>query len=40
MLKSELDILRQLDHPNVMKIFETYEDDNNIYIVTEYVFID
>lgn len=33
---SEINILRKLDHPNIMKIFEFYEDDENFYLISEY----
>ena len=33
----EVDILRSLDHPNIVKYFETYEDENYIHIVMEYI---
>ena len=26
----------QLDHPSVIKLYEVYEDDNNMYLVLEY----
>jgi len=39
MLSAELSILLQLDHPNVLKVFEWYQgtgdDENALYIVTE-----
>ena len=35
-MKDEIDILWQLDHPNVVKYHETYEDKNKIYLVMEY----
>jgi calcium-dependent protein kinase len=31
----EFHLLKQLDHPNVMKVYEAYEDVQNIFIVTE-----
>eukprot|EP00347_Sterkiella_histriomuscorum_P015455 403356964 len=31
------DILRQLDHPNIIKLFEIYEDSRNFYLVQELV---
>ncbi|KAM3146719.1 Protein kinase domain containing protein [Paramecium bursaria] len=34
-LKEEVEILRNLDHPNIIKIFEFYQDSRNFYIVTE-----
>lgn len=33
--KSEIQILSQLDHPNIIKLYETFEDSRNIYLVTE-----
>lgn len=32
---NEIEILKKLDHPNIIKIYETYEDENNYYVVTE-----
>ena len=37
LLKSEVNILSNLDHPNIVKYFGTFEDDNNIHIVMEYL---
>lgn len=33
--EAELSILRKLDHPNIMKIFEVFEDNVNYFLVTE-----
>jgi calcium-dependent protein kinase len=33
----EVKILIDLDHPNIVKYFETYEDDHYIHIVMEYI---
>ncbi|CAK88109.1 unnamed protein product (macronuclear) [Paramecium tetraurelia] len=33
--KREIDILRAMDHPNIIKLYETYEDQRNVYLVTE-----
>lgn len=33
----EVKILKELDHPNIMKIYEYYQDSQNIYIVSEYL---
>lgn len=33
----EIDILKDLDHPNVLKVFEYFLDDDRLYIVTEFV---
>ena len=35
-LKMELEILASLDHPNIIKFFEYYQDNKNFYIVMEY----
>jgi len=32
---NEIDTLRSLDHPNIVKVFEYFEDERNFYIVTE-----
>lgn len=29
-------MLQAIDHPNVLKIYECYEDENCFYIVTEF----
>ena len=33
----EVAILNKLDHPNIVKYFETYDDRQHIYLVMEYV---
>jgi len=33
--KSEIEILRNVDHPNIIKLYETFEDKTNIYLVME-----
>ena len=35
-LKNELSILRESDHPNIIKVYETYEDETSVHIVMEY----
>jgi len=35
MLRHEIALLRKVDHPNVIQLFETYEDQDNIYLVLE-----
>ncbi|KAH0486820.1 MAG: hypothetical protein KVP17_001111 [Porospora cf. gigantea B] len=35
-INAEIEILKELDHPNIIKILDTYEDYNNVYIVMEY----
>ena len=37
LLKSEVNILSNLDHPNILKYFGTFEDENFIHIVMEYL---
>lgn len=31
----EIDIMRQLDHPNIVRLFEVYQDEKRFYLVTE-----
>ena len=35
-LGSEVHILNQLDHPNIVKYYEVYEDKKSLYLVMEY----
>lgn len=32
---NEIEILKRLDHPNIIKIYETFEDKDNYYVITE-----
>lgn len=34
---NEIEILKDMDHPNIMKIFEYFLSKNHIYIVSEYL---
>lgn len=34
-LKYEIDILKNLDHPNIVRLYEVFEDKHYIYLVTE-----
>jgi len=34
-LKMEIDIMKLLDHPNICKLYESFEDHRNIYLVME-----
>lgn len=34
-IMNEFNLLKALDHPNVMKIYEAFEDNDFIYLVTE-----
>lgn len=36
LLKRELEILKTLDHPNIVKFYETYQDDKFFHLVMEY----
>ena len=32
---NEIEILKRMDHPNIIRLYETFEDDLNIYLVFE-----
>lgn len=34
-LLEELELLKEIDHPNILKILEHYEDDQHHFFVTE-----
>ena len=34
-LKREVNILKNLNHPNIVQLFEVFEDDKNIFLVME-----
>lgn len=34
---NEISILRKLDHPNIVKIYEYFEDSKRFYIITEHI---
>ena len=36
-IKEEVGILTKLDHPNIVKYYETYIDEKYIYLVMEYI---
>lgn len=36
MIKNEIAIMKLVDHPNIVKLFEFFEDDESFYIITEY----
>jgi len=36
-IMEEVAILHTLDHPNIVKYFETYDDNKYIYLVMEYI---
>ncbi len=33
--QAEISILRKLDHPNILKLYEIFSDDKRFYLVTE-----
>jgi serine/threonine protein kinase len=33
MFQNEIEALRKLDHPNIIKLFEIYEDETSFYLV-------
>ena len=35
-IRNEISVLKRLDHPNIMKIYEFYEDKENMYLITEF----
>ncbi|CAE7627238.1 CPK8 [Symbiodinium pilosum] len=36
-IEQEILIMRQIDHPNIVRLFEWYEDGNRIYLVLDYL---
>ena len=36
-LVAELNILKTLDHPNIIKVLEVYEDKSTYKIITEFI---
>ena len=37
LVNEEVHILAMLDHPNIVKYMESYEDDQNMFVVMEYL---
>eukprot|EP00826_Nyctotherus_ovalis_P049525 TRINITY_DN599_c0_g3_i6.p1 TRINITY_DN599_c0_g3~~TRINITY_DN599_c0_g3_i6.p1 ORF type:complete len:550 (-),score=147.22 TRINITY_DN599_c0_g3_i6:103-1752(-) len=35
-ISTEIQTLKSLDHPNIIKIYEFYQDDDSFYLITEY----
>ena len=38
-LQNELKIMRTVDHPNIVKLYEWFEDTEMVYLVLEYLYI-
>ena len=36
-IKDEIKILSAINHPNIVNLFEEYEDNESIYIITEFI---
>ena len=36
LINNEIDILKKLSHPNIVRIYEFYESKNNFYLINEY----
>lgn len=34
-LKREIEILKQVNHPNIIKLYQVFEDSRNLHLVTE-----
>merc|ERR1712147_614879 len=37
MVRNEIEILRVVDHPNIIRLYEYFEDDQSFYIISERV---
>jgi serine/threonine protein kinase len=37
MILNEISIIKELDHPNILKVHEAYQDEFCLYIVTELI---
>jgi len=35
-IMNEIEVLKKLDHPSIMRLYDFYEDDNFYYLITEY----
>ena len=33
--KTEIEIMKKLDHPNILRLYESFEDAENVYLVLE-----
>merc|ERR1719261_632950 len=35
MLQNEVEVMKRMDHPNIVKLYETFEDKRNFYLIME-----
>ena len=35
-IRNDLAVMKLIDHPNIVKLFDFYEDEYNLYLITEY----
>ena len=35
-IENEIDILKEISHPNIIKLYEVYRDENNYYLIDEF----
>jgi calcium-dependent protein kinase len=35
MVENEINNIKELDHPNILKLYEFFEDEKRIYLVTD-----
>ena len=35
-LKNEVKLLKQINHPNILKLVQSFEDKDNVYVIMEY----
>ena len=35
-LRREIEIMKEIDHPNIIRLFEVFEDDHSLFLVLEY----
>jgi calcium-dependent protein kinase len=35
-IKNEINLMKQVDHPNIVKLFEFFDHEEYLYIITEY----
>ena len=35
-IKNEIEVLKNINHPNIIKLYEVYHDDNNYYLINDF----